>query len=86
MNDHDITPARLEVFSNGVIAIMVLDLRVLTDPRPVALLKIWPTFLSYFCELLVRGRGLQRGHDALRRLISRPTMGDRRAFRRPFAF
>ena len=51
------SPARLEAFSDGVIAIiitiMVLDLRVLADPRPVALLKMWPTFLSYFVSYLL---------------------------------
>jgi uncharacterized membrane protein len=57
MDNHYMSPARLEAFSDGVIAIiitiMVLDLRVPTDPRPVALLKMWPTFLSYFVSYLL---------------------------------
>jgi uncharacterized membrane protein len=32
---------------------MVLDLRVPADPRPAALLKMWPTFLSYFVSYLL---------------------------------
>jgi uncharacterized membrane protein len=51
------SPARLEAFSDGVIAIiitiMVLDLKVPADPRPIALLKMWPTFLSYFVSYLL---------------------------------
>ncbi len=47
----DVSPSRLESFSDGVIAIivtvMVLELKAPHDPRPQALLALWPGFLSY---------------------------------------
>jgi uncharacterized membrane protein len=45
------SPARLEAFSDGVIAIivtiMVLELKVPHSPEPEALLHSWPIFLAY---------------------------------------
>jgi len=50
-------PARLEAFSDGVLAviitIMVLDLKVPASRDPAALLALWPTFLSYLLSYLV---------------------------------
>lgn len=47
----DITPTRLEAFSDGVIAIiitiMVLELKVPHDTTPRGLVGAWPVFLSY---------------------------------------
>ncbi len=47
----NITPTRLEAFSDGVIAIiitiMVLELKVPHDTTPRSLLAAWPVFLSY---------------------------------------
>lgn len=47
----DITSTRLEMFSDGVLAIiitiMVLELKVPHSPDAAALLKLWPTFFSY---------------------------------------
>ncbi len=51
------TSARLEAFSDGVIAIivtiMVLELRAPAQPTWPALLKVTPTFLSYGLSFLV---------------------------------
>lgn len=51
MLEQDVSPSRLEFFSDGVIAIivtvMVLELKAPHDPRPQALLALWPDFLSY---------------------------------------
>jgi uncharacterized membrane protein len=50
-------PARLEAFSDGVIAIlitiMVLELRVPASHEPAALLGLWPVLLSYLLSFLV---------------------------------
>jgi len=50
-------PARLEAFSDGVIAIiitiMVLELKVPTSHEPAALLAVWPTFLAYLLSFLM---------------------------------
>jgi len=51
------TTARLEAFSDGVIAIivtiMVLELRAPAQPTWLALLKVAPTFMSYGLSFLV---------------------------------
>ena len=51
MQKPDMTSSRLEAFSDGVIAIiitiMVLEFKVPHDESPMALLKLWPIFLSY---------------------------------------
>lgn len=48
---NDISPTRLEAFSDGVIAIiitiMVLELRPPHGTTPAGLLALWPVFLSY---------------------------------------
>ena len=53
------TKARLETFSDGVIAIiitiMVLDLRVPHDSSPAALLTLLPVFLSYILSFVFLG-------------------------------
>jgi uncharacterized membrane protein len=45
------TKARLEAFSDGIIAViitlMVLDLKAPEDDSVASLLKLWPSFLSY---------------------------------------
>ena len=50
-------PARLETFSDGVIAIlitiMVLELKPPHTSDPALLLELWPTFLSYLSSYLV---------------------------------
>jgi uncharacterized membrane protein len=47
----EMSPGRLEAFSDGVIAIiitiMVLELKVPHDTSPGALLSPWPTFIGY---------------------------------------
>ena len=52
-------PARLEAFSDGVIAIlitiMVLELKVPVSHDPAALIVLWPVFLSYLLSFLVVG-------------------------------
>ncbi len=51
------TTARIEAFSDGVIAIivtiMVLDLKVPADPTPAKLMKMIPSFVSYALSFLV---------------------------------
>jgi uncharacterized membrane protein len=51
MTERIMGPARLEAFSDGVIAIiitiMVLELKAPHGSDPSALLVLWPTFLSY---------------------------------------
>lgn len=46
-----VTPERLSMFSDGVFAVLitvlVLDLRPPAHPTFVALLSLWPTWLSY---------------------------------------
>jgi uncharacterized membrane protein len=48
--------ARLEAFSDGVIAviitIMVLDLKAPESAEPAALLKLWPSFLIYLVSFV----------------------------------
>jgi uncharacterized membrane protein len=48
--------ARLEAFSDGVIAviitIMVLDLKAPENAEPAALLKLWPSFLIYLVSFV----------------------------------
>jgi len=52
-----VTKNRLESFSDGVIAIiitiMVLELHPPHEPSLVALLKLWPTFLSYVLSFVI---------------------------------
>jgi uncharacterized membrane protein len=51
MSEPDLTPARLESFSDGVIAIVVtimaLELRLPQDAAWASLARTWPDFLSY---------------------------------------
>lgn len=53
----DLTPARLEAFSDGVIAIiitiMVLELKVPHGPLPADLWGQWPVFMSYGLSYLM---------------------------------
>jgi uncharacterized membrane protein len=53
------TPARLEAFSDGVIAIiitiMVLELKIPHSPEPAALLEQWPLFGSYALSYVMVG-------------------------------
>jgi uncharacterized membrane protein len=57
MTGQDITPTRLEAFSDGVIAIiitiMVLELKVPHDPTMAGLTAQWPMFLSYAISYLM---------------------------------
>jgi len=57
MTERIMGPARLEAFSDGVIAIlitiMVLELKVPVGHEPAALIGLWPTFLSYLLSFLV---------------------------------
>lgn len=52
-----LTPGRLEAFSDGVIAIiitiMVLELHAPVDENPLALLELWPVFVSYILSFLM---------------------------------
>ena len=56
MAEREVSPARLESISDGVIAviitIMVLELRPPHDARPQALLQLWPGFLSYLISFV----------------------------------
>jgi uncharacterized membrane protein len=49
--------ARLEAFSDGVIAIiitiMVLEMKVPHDTSPAALFRLWPVFLSYVLSFAI---------------------------------
>jgi uncharacterized membrane protein len=51
MAEREVSPARLEAISDGVIAvaitIMVLELHAPHDPSPAALTALWPDFVSY---------------------------------------
>lgn len=53
----DMTPSRLEAFSDGVIAIiitiMVLELKVPHSDNVSVLLNMWPIFLSYMLSFLM---------------------------------
>lgn len=57
MYQTDMTPSRLEAFSDGVIAIvitiMVLELKVPHAETPAALFKLWPIFISYALSFLM---------------------------------
>jgi uncharacterized membrane protein len=57
MTERIMGPARLEAFSDGVIAIlitiMVLELRVPASHEPGALPGLWPVVLSYLLSFLV---------------------------------
>jgi uncharacterized membrane protein len=57
MTDRIMGTARLEAFSDGVIAIlitiMVLELKVPASHAPAALLALWPVMLSYLLSFLV---------------------------------
>ncbi len=49
--------ARLEAFSDGVIAIlitiMVLELKAPHDPTPTSLASMWPTFFAYILSFVI---------------------------------
>jgi uncharacterized membrane protein len=53
------SPARLEAFSDGVIAIiitiMVLELKIPHSPEPEAFLEQWPIYASYALSFLLVG-------------------------------
>ncbi len=57
MAGQEITPTRLEAFSDGVIAIiitiMVLELKVPHDATPATLFAQWPVFLRYALSYLM---------------------------------
>jgi TMEM175 potassium channel family protein len=57
MNKQPMSKARLEAFSDGVIAIiitiMVLELKVPHGADAASLLHVWPVFLSYLLSFLV---------------------------------
>jgi uncharacterized membrane protein len=62
MNQTDsphLTPARLEAFSDGVIAIiitiMVLELKIPHSPEPEAFFEQWPLYASYALSFLLVG-------------------------------
>lgn len=59
MSEKIMGPARLEAFSDGVIAIlitiMVLDLKVPVGHDPAQIVALWPVFLSYLLSFLVIG-------------------------------
>jgi uncharacterized membrane protein len=63
------TKARLETFSDGVIAIiitiMVLELRAPHDTNPVALLPLVPVFLSYVMSFIYLGIYWNNHHHLL---------------------
>ncbi|HZI87382.1 MAG TPA: TMEM175 family protein [Pyrinomonadaceae bacterium] len=63
------TKARLETFSDGVIAIiitiMVLELRAPHDTSPVALLPLVPVFLSYVMSFIYLGIYWNNHHHLL---------------------
>jgi uncharacterized membrane protein len=46
---------RLEAFSDGVIAIMVLELKVPHDPDFRVLIPLWPVFMSYVLSFIYIG-------------------------------
>jgi uncharacterized membrane protein len=46
---------RLEAFSDGVIAIMVLELKVPHSPDFRALIPLWPVFMSYVLSFIYIG-------------------------------
>jgi uncharacterized membrane protein len=46
---------RLDAFSDGVIVIMVLELKVSHSPDFQALLPQWPVFMSYVLSLIYVG-------------------------------
>ncbi len=63
------TKARMETFSDGVIAIiitiMVLELKVPHDPGPAALLPLVPVFLSYVLSFVFLGIYWNNHHHLL---------------------
>jgi uncharacterized membrane protein len=46
---------RLEAFSDGVITIMVLELKVPHSPDFRALIPLWPVFMSYVLSFIYVG-------------------------------
>jgi uncharacterized membrane protein len=70
MIEDKFSPARLAAFSDGVIAviitIMVLDLKVPHEPVPGALLRLWPSFISYALSYLFVGIVWINHHHLLR--------------------
>ena len=63
------TKARMETFSDGVIAIiitiMVLELKVPHDPGPAALIPLVPVFLSYVLSFIFLGIYWNNHHHLL---------------------
>jgi uncharacterized membrane protein len=57
MSFREFTPARVEAFSDGVIAIiitiMVLELKAPHSAEPGSLLELWPIFLSYLISFVM---------------------------------
>ena len=44
---------RLEAFSDGVIAIIMLELKPPNDPNIKSLVRIWPTFSAYILSFAI---------------------------------
>jgi uncharacterized membrane protein len=69
--EKQMTTARMEAFSDGVIAIivtiMVLELKVPADMHPAALAAMWPTFLSYALSYLMVAEYWVNHHHLLQR-------------------
>jgi uncharacterized membrane protein len=68
-NKFDMTKARMETFSDGVIAIlitiMVLELRPPHDSSPAALIPLIPVFLSYLLSFIYIGIYWSNHHHLL---------------------
>lgn len=71
MPETEMTTARMEAFSDGVIAIivtiMVLELRAPSDLHPQVLYALWPTFLSYALSYLTVAEYWVNHHALLHR-------------------